>query len=107
MFHEGVRDWEVTVDGKLWPCCYYANSYQDGTLDDERVVQEFEKDPDWNDLTKNSLDQVVENPVFSEYIFVDGWNSDNPPPLCVLECSAVLDHNGVEQSGAKIQLNDD
>lgn len=107
VFHEGVRDWEITSDGRLWPCCYYANSYQDGTLDDEIILSEFQKDPDWNDLTKNSVDKVVENTVFSEYIFIPGWQSDNPPAICKRECSAVIDHDGREQSGARIQLKND
>lgn len=110
-FRENMRDWEVTTDGKLWPCCYYSNSWEGKhrlILNDKKIMQEFEKDPDWNDITKYGLDAVVEHEIFNEYIWFPGWNSDSPPELCVRECSVVADdYTGTEKARSRIQLNTD
>lgn len=99
-----LREWEVTTDGRLWPCCYYANLWNESKMHlDPTLSKEFEKDPDWNDLSKHTLDEITKNPMYNSYIHPDGWNSENPPPVCKLECSVRIDQlTGEEVSGSSI-----
>lgn len=108
---DGLRDWEITADGQLWPCCYYGNAWavKDQLLvNDNRIMQEFENDPDWNNVFVKKLDNVIEHNLYNDYIWNSGWNSENPPPICVKECAVVIDeYTGDEQAKSKIQLNTD
>lgn len=106
-----VRDWEVTVDGRLWPCCYYANAWDDKweriqMFDNDPELQElWESNPDFNNLQINKSNDVINNHMYDKYINNEGWNSDSPPALCVKECSVVIDERTQQsQSKAKIQV---
>ena len=110
--NKDTREWEVDNQGRVWPCCYYANSVL-GTPDmkefskkeDPRFWEMWAAEPDFNDLKKYSLEEIIEHPIYDEFIAPRGWESNNPPELCVLECSAVIDEvTGVEQSAAKINV---
>lgn len=95
------REYEISSDMKVWPCCYFANGHQlkeDPDFQTARLLEEdqvyaakVKEDPDWNDLTKHDLDDIVTDKFFTEYIFTKGWESDNPPPICVEECSVYVD----------------
>lgn len=108
-YRNNMRDWEITTDGKLWPCCYYANSwvapYDNSLATDKKLNDAFAKDPDWNNVFKNGIDNVAEHEMYTDYIWIPGWESETPPPLCIKECSVVIDEDGNEQSKAKIQVN--
>lgn len=107
-----IREWEVDNQGRVWPCCYYANSVlgseeelRNNRSKDLRFTKMLEEEPDFNDLKKYTLEEIIEHPIYDEFIAPRGWNSDDPPGLCVIECTAVIDEvTGVEQSGAKIQV---
>lgn len=84
------RDWEVTVDGRLHPCCYYANNWSERNFKDEKIAQEYADNPDWNNLLIHTMEEIVSHPLYDEYIHFPGWESDNPPPVCVSECSVIV-----------------
>lgn len=95
------REFEVTSDGKVWPCCYFANAWdtrfdkgssvrQD--YEDDKTMQELEKaEPGWNDLSKHSLDDIVDHEIFWTHLWFPGWEGDTPPNICVTECSVYID----------------
>jgi hypothetical protein len=105
---DGVRAWEVTNDGKLWPCCFYANAWLEQTpyvVEDADIMAAHNEDPNWNDLNVYTVKQIEQHDIYQRYIYHEGWDSDTPPRLCVEECAAVIDeYTGEERSAAKIQL---
>ena len=85
------RAWEVTIDGRLHPCCYYANDWSERDFNDDKIKQEYQDNPDWNNLLVHTMEEVMSHPLYSEYIHFPGWESDNPPPVCAKECSIIVD----------------
>lgn len=85
------REWEVTVDGRLHPCCYYANNWSERNFKDDKIKKEYENNPDWNNLLVHTMEEIMSHPLYNEYIHFSGWKSDNPPPVCVNECSVIID----------------
>ena len=98
------RDWEITPDGRVWPCCYYDNAW------DKRLATEFgqfgetlfvinddifwgllQQEPDFNNLEIHSFDEIINHPIFQKHIYFEGWQSDNPPAMCVEECKIEID----------------
>lgn len=106
-----IRRWEVTIDGKLWPCCFYANAWdqmENTLLADEELFAADERDPYWNDLNVYTMKEIEQHDMYQRYMFTPGWNSDAPPPICVQECAVVVDeYTGEERSAAKIQVSRD
>lgn len=96
-----TRDWEVTSDGRLWPCCYFANAWDkrfanEATepprlLNDEKYIAAHDQDPNWNNLDNYTLDEIVNHEFYNDYIWYPGWESDNPSAICVKECSVEID----------------
>ena len=107
-----TRGWEVTPEGRVWPCCFFANAWDkrhmlhsDETehpteedfnrvndesatlLDDKRMMAIMEADPNWNMLSHHTLKEITEYEIFQSYIFTPGWNSDNPPTVCSKNCT--------------------
>ncbi len=95
------REFEISSDARVWPCCYFVTAWEirrklddlsvQAFNDDIILQQRFSDDPDWNNLAVYSLDTILMDPIFTSYIHTDGWNSDNPPPICKLECSVYHD----------------
>lgn len=95
------REWEITSDGRVWPCCYFANAWDLRNnpdvdvvpllLEDEGWVVASTEDSDWNNLAVHPLDDIIEHSFFQETIFFPGWESDNPNGLCVKECGVFKD----------------
>lgn len=90
------RNWEVTPEGRVWPCCYFSNAWDTrtdantGTTDffnDQRMQKLMKDDFHWNSLEHHALDDIIAHEVFQTHIFYEGWSSDNPPPICVTNCS--------------------
>jgi len=50
--------------------------------------------PDFNDLNKYTWEEITENPIYKSYINFEGWESDNPPLICVKNCGC----NGTEHN---------
>ena len=110
-----VRKWEVTPEGRVWPCCFFANAWdrrhmmrvdelgpdEDSIeedfhnvnsesaelLNDARMMTIINEDPDWNSLEHHSIEEIIAHEVFHSYIWTEGWNSDNPAILCVNNCN--------------------
>lgn len=107
------REWEVTSDMRVWPCCYFANAWQMKNnpelpnavlfMSDETLQEKMTKDPNWNNLKEKNLDQIVEDEMFQKYIYHEGWNSDNPPLICKKECTEYYDEM-IEKNTTKSRL---
>jgi len=107
-----VRKWEVTPEGRVWPCCFFSNAWDRRSMmqshgmqdpsendlhtlnnesaelfNDDRMMTIINEDPDWNNLEHHSIEEIIAHEVFHSYIWTDGWNSDNPPILCVSNCN--------------------
>lgn len=120
------RSWEVTPEGRVWPCCFFGNGW-DKRLNKEDITKlnptgsdkeymrlmgdpEFkelmETDPTWNSLEHHSFDDIVNHTYYWNNAWFPGWESDNPPPICAFECSVEMNPiTGEEQSPRKITLN--
>lgn len=90
-----ARDWEITADGKLWPCCkfvtdlYPESQIRNGnpTTQDLTFMHRVIMDPDWNNVFKNSINDILNDPLYKDYIAPAGWESDNPPVPCLKYCN--------------------
>ena len=99
-----IRRWEVTSDGRVWPCCYFSNAWDMRDVykvdepeklmeidsrdlkEDTRIMELMNNDPNWNNLEHHSLDEIIEHEIFQTYIYKEGWNSNSPPKVCVNNC---------------------
>jgi hypothetical protein len=96
------REWEVDEGGKLWPCCVWIQGWKQilKQYPDEKLEELLKSDPNFNDLGKYTWEEIMENPIYKSYINFEGWNSDNPSPVCVYECGrsgrAHQDHTPIE-----------
>ena len=96
------REWEVDEAGKLWPCCVWIQGW-DWVLKnfpDEKLEELLKSDPNFNDLGKYTWEEIMKNPIYKSYINFEGWDSDNPSPVCVYECGrsgrAHQDHTPIK-----------
>jgi len=85
------RQFEITVAGRVWPCCYYAtelkkssNSHVD--LTDTVLDKLNEEDPDWNNAVVHGVENVTKHNLFWTYLWDEGFDSDNPPTVCSYFC---------------------
>jgi hypothetical protein len=95
------REFDITSDGRVWPCCYYANLWDlrddpetDLPLkitDDSELMELVEEDPDWNNLKKHSLEDIINHDIYWSHLYIEGWESDNPSPICAHECGEYID----------------
>ena len=101
------REWEITPEGRVWPCCYYANVWEKrmtlmneqisgwreavSLFQDKPMLEKMKEDPNWNHLDHNNLDDIIEDPILWEHIYYPGWESDNPPHICEINCGQVYD----------------
>lgn len=95
-YQDNYRDWEITADGKLWPCCKFVidiypwdPSEDKITLQDKKIMQEITNNPNWNNLFENSFEDIANHPLYKDYISLKGWDSDNPPLPCAIYCGKV------------------
>jgi len=107
--HEDGREFEITPEGRVWSCCYFANGWdkrhhidnEDTRLlmNDPEIKRAFEEDPNWNSLDHYTLAEILEHPVLKDYIYKSGWLSNNPPGVCVKECSIEIDETTGKSKG--------
>lgn len=106
-----VRDWEITPEGRVWPCCYYSNAWDKRNANssdyklftqDKVIMEQFERDFYWNDLNTYSLEEIINHELYWTHIFSEGWDSDNPPIICEEECKIGIDENTGEEVGASV-----
>lgn len=89
-----MRQFEISVTGTVWPCCYYATvaKYPERTengvdLSDHVLDKLKEEDPDWNNAAVRGLSKVTKHEVFWTHLWDEGFDSDNPPTLCAFYCT--------------------
>ncbi len=62
----GNRQWEINIDGKVWPCCIFvidAYPYMSKELLATKEFMElYDKDPNWNSLHHHTLEEILEHP---------------------------------------------
>jgi len=94
------REFEITPEGRVWPCCYYANAWEKrldpynseaGTMLKDGIWEVLKMDPNFNHLDHYSLKEIINNPYYQEQTFYPGWESDNPPYICELNCGEKYD----------------
>lgn len=86
----GNRQWEINIDGKVWPCCIFViDAYPylaHELLETKEFMDLYEKDPNWNSLHHHSLEEIQQHPFYQEIVHPKGWESDNPPNICAKYC---------------------
>ena len=107
------RSWEVTPEGRVWPCCFFSNRWDRSQqepensnkptslkilTEDPRFVKQIKKDPDFNNLKKYNFDEIVDSDFYKNDIWHPGWNSDNPPHICARECTVNPETNETRAS---------
>jgi hypothetical protein len=108
-----AREWEISSEGRVWPCCYFANGWEkkghkndetDLLFSDSEIRKLFNEDTDWNSLNTYSLEEIVDHEIFWTHIWKQGWESDNPPPMCEKECGVRIDNaSGKELGGSDLR----
>jgi len=105
---ENSREWEVSSEGRVWPCCYFANGWEkkqynndetDLLFSDSEIRKLFNADPEWNSLNTYSLEEIVDHEIFWTHLWKQGWESDNPPPMCEKECGVKIDNASGKELG--------
>ena len=109
------REFEITPEGRVWSCCYFANGWDKRhmpnletklLLNDPEIKRAFEEDPNWNNLDHYTLAEILEHPVLKDYIYKTGWLSDNPPAICIKECGVVTDEiTGKSKGKSELRVN--
>lgn len=75
---------EITIDFKVLPCCVYHSAAPDGITNDPYLDN---LPNDWNDLTKHSMEEIMNHKVFTKYLTDDNWQDENKcPPFCKELC---------------------
>lgn len=111
---DSSREWEITAEGRVWPCCFFGNAWdkrlnynniETKLLKEDTIVWNLLKtDPEWNSLNTYSLEEIVDHEIFWTHIWKQGWESDNPPPICEKECGVRIDNaSGKELGGSDLR----
>ena len=96
------RNFYITEDLKVLPCCFYASHRLNmdvmGNLKDfdSKFHMETENDPDWNDISKHTLEEIENHTIYKHHLFEEGWNSDNPSKVCITNCTVKKNQKLVE-----------
>ena len=117
--NERERSWDITPEGRVWPCCYFGNDWYRRFETDRRPAGEADflftdpvleeimtNDPEWNSLEKHSLDDIIAHEYYWTKIWTPGFEND-PHIICQRECYVVTDEGtGKERSRADIMIYD-
>lgn len=62
------RMFEITAEGRVWPCCHLASHFDSGdSIENDLILtQKFKEDPDWNNMDKNNLKDILSDKMFKE-----------------------------------------
>jgi len=92
MYHDNrKRSFYIDEFLKVLPCCFYASAYINADNDENKILDsEFENEsitnPGWNDLSKHTIEEMLENRIYKHHIFYNGWDSENPSEICLHTC---------------------
>ena len=94
---EDLRMWDSSIDGRLWPCCNIVNAWDQPFSKDGKVLRNdpdfkkaIEEDPDFNSMSVHNVKNIMEHEYFAKRTFIEGWESDNCPEICVKNCGKLL-----------------
>tara|TARA_B100001287_G_scaffold167838_1_gene141176 strand:- start:3603 stop:3995 length:393 start_codon:yes stop_codon:yes gene_type:complete len=111
---EDFREFEITPEGRVWPCCYYANAWEKRVLNNDEaksfrkdgIWEVMKNDPNFNHLDHYTLKEIIHTPYYQEQCFIPGWESDNPPHICELNCGEKYDEAlGKHVPGSLLEAN--
>jgi hypothetical protein len=110
----GARSWEITSDGKVWPCCKFVtdlyppehahlkeNNPGNETINDKKIMDLIKSDPDWNNAFKRPMEDILNHPIYQEYISLKGWETDTPPIPCQKYCNFNQTENRNEKHASR------
>jgi hypothetical protein len=85
--NEKDREFVIGTDNRIWPCCNYFNAWENDGDSDRELLELYQNDtvitdPDWNKIEKYTLDNILNSDLIQKYFFIEGWNSESPPPIC-------------------------
>ena len=86
------RNYYITENLKVLPCCYYATTILApsvaGKIQElDPVFYETSKmHPDWNDISKYTIKEIESHTIYKHHLFEEGWNSDSPSGICMKHC---------------------
>lgn len=77
------REFYVDENMKVLPCCYYAAGFK--FTPDPVFLEYSEKNPGWNDLSLNTMDDIIDSEIYQKHLWWEGWEN-NPSELCIRNC---------------------
>jgi len=75
----------VDLNNKIWPCCWLLTDRSQSIY----LKKLEEQNPDWNDITKNSMEVILAHDAFTKHFNTEGWESDSCDPVCIEECREI------------------
>jgi hypothetical protein len=70
----------IDENSRVFPCCYLATM-------EKKSPMLSSLDRDWNDLKKNDLIDILNHPVFREYLTPKNWAREKTcDPVCLKKC---------------------
>ena len=87
------RSYMVSFSGEIWPCCFVYNIRYQGTPEFANSQRQYEQlyGKNWNNIHHNSIDDIVNGPLFSNDLVASWSDLDNIGtggcnPVCVENC---------------------
>ena len=82
---EENRNFYIDENLKVLPCCYYQVPEKVLKELDPKFFDYSQKNADWNNLTKHTIEEITSTEIYNKHIWYPGWNND-PSGLCVKNC---------------------
>jgi len=75
------RDVEVTIEGRVWPCCHIATTFDElekvdpktffpthpSKSMDKIILDRMKNDPDWNRLDAHNMEDILKDKLFQKF----------------------------------------
>ena len=96
------RQWYISEEMRVYPCCFYVEQDILGLIEltDPKFVKLCKSDPDWNNLEKHPMEEIINHPMYQHDIWYPGWESD-PSRICIKQCGP----NTKRKSGSRIKFS--
>lgn len=81
------RNFYIDENSRVWPCCFYATSVTRNQLQyQDYVMYRYTQDnPDWNNLSVNSMSDIIDSIMYQDHVYYPGWSKD-PSNICIFNC---------------------
>jgi hypothetical protein len=96
--NEKKRLFYIDENLKVLPCCYYV--LLSDRLQDPVFRKHSLETPDWNDLSKYTLEEIAQHKIYQKHIWYPGWKGENASPVCLKNCGNKM----IQQRIAKTQV---